>query len=258
MTIMPTNRPFPGRPNEPFFFGRGGRRMTPEDIALRRRFGFQQMQQGADYSPIASPWQGLARVAQGFAGGMALRGADKAEERNTAEREDNIARLLAYDPASGEPDPVAALLADPETSAFGMAAYKGRQTDPVEPVIQRANNGDILGLNPLTGEVMFQHADPNPKPSLDWLSVKNPDGTTTLVPIGVGGPITGGSASPPATLPPDFDFGEPTMENTPAPELGANGMPASLTREQYQAVVARMGQAATDAWAARNNIVVPR
>jgi hypothetical protein len=45
-----------------------------------------------------------------------------------------------------------------------------------------------------------------------------------------------------------------TIQNTPAPELGANGMPQVLSRQQYQATVASMGQAATDAWMQRNNI----
>lgn len=47
---------------------------------------------------------------------------------------------------------------------------------------------------------------------------------------------------------------EPTMQNTPAPALGANGMPQVLSAAQYQATVASMGKAATDAWMQRNNI----
>jgi len=46
----------------------------------------------------------------------------------------------------------------------------------------------------------------------------------------------------------------PSINNTPAPQTGASGFPATLTRDQYQAVVAQMGQAATDAWMARNNV----
>ena len=43
---------------------------------------------------------------------------------------------------------------------------------------------------------------------------------------------------------------------TPAPAIGANGMPATLTRSQYQATVNSMGKAATDAWMQRNNITL--
>lgn len=49
---------------------------------------------------------------------------------------------------------------------------------------------------------------------------------------------------------------QPTIENTPAPQLNANGMPSALTRAQYQAVEERMGRADTEAWARRNNIRV--
>jgi len=49
---------------------------------------------------------------------------------------------------------------------------------------------------------------------------------------------------------------QPTIQNTPAPQLGANGFPSTLTRQQYQAVVNAKGQAATDEWMRRNNIQI--
>src|SRR3546814_20482224 len=60
----------------------GGQRLTPEDIALQRRLAAQQMQQGADFSPIGHWSQGLARVAPGLFGGMRERRADTASEAN--------------------------------------------------------------------------------------------------------------------------------------------------------------------------------
>src|SRR3546814_3091554 len=53
--------------------------------SLQRRLAAQQMQQGADFSPIGHWSQGLARVAQGLFGGMRERRADKASEANAAE-----------------------------------------------------------------------------------------------------------------------------------------------------------------------------
>jgi hypothetical protein len=47
-----------------------------------------------------------------------------------------------------------------------------------------------------------------------------------------------------------------TIENTPPPQLGANGMPAVLTREQYQAVEQSLGVAETAEWAMRNKVKV--
>lgn len=49
---------------------------------------------------------------------------------------------------------------------------------------------------------------------------------------------------------------EPTTQNTPAPQMSANGPPATLTQAQYRATVNAMGQAETDAWMRRNNIRV--
>lgn len=79
----------------PFVWGSGGRRMTPDEIARERALAARQMQ--ADYSPIASPWQGLARVADNLTGALRDREARKASEQNTAEGAE-IARLLMTPP----------------------------------------------------------------------------------------------------------------------------------------------------------------
>lgn len=47
-----------------FVWGEGGAQLTPEAIAAQRRVAQAMMQQGSDFSPIRSPWQGMARVAQ--------------------------------------------------------------------------------------------------------------------------------------------------------------------------------------------------
>jgi hypothetical protein len=62
----------------------------------------------------------------------------------------------------------------------------------------------------------------------------------------------GSSASPAG----NSGFSAPSVFNTPSPQLGANGNPTRLTRQQYQAVVNAKGQAATDDWMRRNNITV--
>lgn len=45
-------------------------------------------------------------------------------------------------------------------------------------------------------------------------------------------------------------------EGVPAPALGPNGLPATLTPQQYQATIASMGKAKTDAWLKQNGITV--
>lgn len=82
----------PQQPQEAFVWGQGGRRMTPEAIARARDLASQQMQ--VDYSPIYSPWQGAARVADNLVGALQNRKVDKAERENMAYSQNQIAQLL--------------------------------------------------------------------------------------------------------------------------------------------------------------------
>lgn len=77
--------------SEPFVWGQGGRRMTPDAIERERALASRQMQ--TDYSPIYSPWQGLARLSDNILGGLRYRDAERAEEDNLA-RSDAVARAL--------------------------------------------------------------------------------------------------------------------------------------------------------------------
>lgn len=178
----------------PFVWGQGGTRMTAEDIARARALAEQQMMTGADFSPVGHWTQGLARVAQGIVGGLGARKADRAAEANAAESA-SIAQMLMGGGEGGAPsgDVVAQALLnpnlDPQTRDYAKMLFQQQNTGPIEPVIQRANNGDIIGLNPMTGEEIFRNADPNPKPVLNWITATNPDGTKTLMSIGPGGPV---------------------------------------------------------------------
>jgi len=49
---------------------------------------------------------------------------------------------------------------------------------------------------------------------------------------------------------------EPTMENTPRPELGPDGVPRYLTPAQYSVYSKELGKEKTDAWIKKYNIVV--
>lgn len=90
---------------EPFVWGKGGRRMTPQDISREREIAASLMQ--ADYSPIQSPWQGLARVAGNITGALRERSAMKAQDANSAASQQIMQSLLGGgDPAStGVPAP---------------------------------------------------------------------------------------------------------------------------------------------------------
>lgn len=252
---------FPGRPNEPFFFGRGGKRMTPEDITLRRRLGLQQLQQGIDTSPVGHWTAGLARVANSLAGRLEMNRADKAADRNADESRSVVEALLSGQPSANGGDPIAAALANPyvDDSAQSLAVKMWEQRNPRPSAPPEIIELAQIANDPARPEYERQAAADRIR------AVNDPFITFSGPSFGYAGPqsefataLGGGqaNATPPATLPPDFDFSDPTVENTPAPTLGANGMPATLTRQQYQAVVAAKGQAATDAWARRNGIRV--
>lgn len=69
----------------PFLWGQGGTRLTPEDIAAQRKIAQSLMTQGMDYSPVQSPWQGAARMAQALLGGYQSGEADRASTVNGLE-----------------------------------------------------------------------------------------------------------------------------------------------------------------------------
>lgn len=86
-------------PEQPFQWGSGGRRMTPEDISRERALAARQMQ--SDYSPVQHWSQGLGRVADNVLGALRDRKAQKAADANAADGQ-RIAELLTQPPS--EPD----------------------------------------------------------------------------------------------------------------------------------------------------------
>jgi hypothetical protein len=49
-----------------------------------RRFGYSMLQAGMDATPIQSPWQGAARLAQALIGGWTLNNAEDRAKRERA------------------------------------------------------------------------------------------------------------------------------------------------------------------------------
>jgi len=77
--------------------------------------------------------------------------------------------------------------------------YKRANTPPET---FESNSGDRYTIG-ADGTPRLIFKDPTPK--TEWINVKNPDGTMTIMPK----PVGGGNA-PPSTLPADFDFGGQT------------------------------------------------
>lgn len=83
---MPDLLPAPDQqqPPPPFVWGSGGVQMTPERIAAARKVAQAMQATGMDYSPVRSPFQGAARVAQALMGAYDERRANQAENANAA------------------------------------------------------------------------------------------------------------------------------------------------------------------------------
>lgn len=67
---------------------------TPDSIARKRKMAEAMLQSGMDTSPVASPWQGAARMAQALVGGLSQRKADKQEAEGKKSAKDALVRAL--------------------------------------------------------------------------------------------------------------------------------------------------------------------
>lgn len=120
----------------PFVWGAGGSRLTPEEIAAQRKVADSLLASGMDYSPIKSPWQGAARVAQAVLGGLESGEAGAASKANAAESGKLIAALLG-----GGAAPAAATDAASAPIATGAAVPAGNTTIPagsIDPALSSA------------------------------------------------------------------------------------------------------------------------
>lgn len=127
----------------PFVWGAGGARMTPDEISAERKVAQALMQQGMDYSPIQSPWQGAARVAQAMMGGLDSARADAAARANAKAEAD-----LLSDPAIfGLPaQSTAAPAVSTPMGATSIPAGKDEFVNSVMPLAQEASAK--TGLDP--------------------------------------------------------------------------------------------------------------
>ncbi|UIJ43797.1 hypothetical protein LZK98_11910 [Sphingomonas cannabina] len=216
-------RPDPATaPVEPFVFGAGGARRSPDEIAAERQLAARQMAAGADYSPIASPWQGLARVAQGITGALEARKLDREQEANAAAANEVASALLS---GGASNDVVSRALLDPslpeEVRQFAQMQYKQMHPTPQQPTeFERALVAS--GVQPGTPEWQqsFQRyvenkTDPETVVTLPGGGIFiGPRSELSAALSGGGDPASSapGGVAPPKTLPPDFDFdkGGPT------------------------------------------------
>ena len=206
--------------NEPFLWGPGGARMTPEDIAFQRRLAASQQQ--VDYSPVGHWTQGLARLTDNIGGALRERRADRAAQENAAEADAVMRALMANGGAGASNGSVVAALLNPNLPAhvrdFAEMRYeqmnpKARTPTEFERELVAAG---IMPGTPEYVEAMQKRVGMKTDPEV---IVPLPGGLGTYVGprsglsdlLKGGGPLISpspGAAPPPSTLPPDFDFNE--------------------------------------------------
>ncbi|WP_221137882.1 hypothetical protein [Rhizobium lentis] len=66
-----------------YIFGGNTGKTQSEINDQRKRLAYAMLQQGMDASPVQSPWQGAARLAQALMGGLEIRQADQGQRVRT-------------------------------------------------------------------------------------------------------------------------------------------------------------------------------
>lgn len=85
---------------------------SPEDIAMRRQLAASVFKEGMDASPVQSPWQGAARLAQALVGGMTLGNIAKEDETDKAKANEIMSGIFG----TPKPSPVAPSVATGSTN----------------------------------------------------------------------------------------------------------------------------------------------
>jgi hypothetical protein len=99
---------------------------TPESMKLRRRLAQAMLQEGIQTSPIQSPWQGVARLANAMMGGMGLRRLEEREDASAKELRDFTAGTYGVGSGSVGSDskgPAPPPVASSDKIAFGRKVY---------------------------------------------------------------------------------------------------------------------------------------
>lgn len=142
MTVLPDD-------NLAYTLAGVGRRRSPYDT--RRSFAERLSAQGADTSPVSSPWQGAARLAQALAGAYGTYKADTEEKQATEDRNTKLAEVMAKMKTDPEGGLAEAAAIDPEfglRAASQLAIEKAKINSQREGLRQGADNfGASYGMS---------------------------------------------------------------------------------------------------------------
>ena len=134
---------------------------TPKSIERRRKMAEAMLAQGVDYSPIASPWQGAARMANALVGGLGIRKADKQEAEGTQAFRDAMIKALSGNDKSAYAEAGSNPFADNNSLAVMRDEWSRMNPDPTAEMrnyqfglenpdfVQMAGNSGEYGLQPI-------------------------------------------------------------------------------------------------------------
>lgn len=189
-------------PAQSFTWGAGGAMLTPEDLARQREISDARMQ--ADYSPIASPWQGLARVSDNILGALQSRKLDKASQAS-ASHSDAILKALLNPGVEGQPDPIIAALTSPnvrpEVRDLAKMQWQVKNRQPSSIPVEQDNAGNRWERQP-DGKFKLVFIDKAPKQFMNGdqlVTIPNPflNAQVGLITGGPGEQAAAPSAGPP-------------------------------------------------------------
>lgn len=225
---------------QPFVWGSGGRRLTPEEILAERKAAMVLGQEAMSTAPVGHWSAGLNRVAQGLMSGYDSYTADQASKQNGAESAAIIQAMLG---GAGGTTPVVAPVAAPMGNTSIPVAAAGTVPNDANAV------PGTVGMNQRLADLSYDFIDDNPGTSLSSgvrstadqarLYADRGNNPNPVAPPGTskherGQAIDIGGMSPVArTLLPQYGLAQPVPNDPPHVELAqptqmASADPAAL------------------------------
>lgn len=271
---------------EPFQWGAGGQRMTPEAIARQREIAAGKM--AVDVSPIGSWTQGLGRVLNNVTGALQDRQAVKAEQSNQEYSSALMGQLNGTGNAGDAPG-VSSSSAPGASERVAMALQVASDPYASEPVRAQANRileqsqweqrkqmewqnremPEIVQLANIENDenqpLHVRQAARDRRISINdpTMVIPGPNGTYVGPRSGMGAafgeaPVMGGGSPAPGTVVAD-PRGQPGKPSLP-PSSGRSpdGQPQLISRQDFERIMvpAKGGRRAAEQWARNSNVQV--
>lgn len=248
---------------EPFVWGQGGQRINPEQLAQQQTMAQQQALAGMDFSPVEGGFLGaLGRGLQGTVGGIGLRNARRdantlaqQQEAEKQARTQSVAAALlknGFDQETaqslaqyGGDEAIKAMVPQKPDALPEIIRLQQIADDPNQPQsIRDTATARIQAINDPVQNIAFGD---------NFFSARQSQMPSLLGAAGYGA-VQSSSELP--TAPVGALTPIDPREGVPAPQTGSSGIPTQMTRAQYQAIIASMGEAKAREWLSRNPIQV--